>query len=183
MKWNEMKMKWNEMKWNEMKWYDLIWYDMIWFDMIWYDQRKFRNLTSDYTERCCWRSLNQEMWSRRCDTAEMRHEDLAGRRCVKCCVFPWCGKVTSSCWAGGSTQDVAICTPLRARAIWKNWEPRSTFGSWSRQNLHHACAQERVWSQNRRRIRGRVATSCHGSVTLQWWFHVAVAGLHFEAST
>ena len=36
-----------------------------------YDQRKFRNLTSDYTESCCWRSVNQEMWSRRCDTAEM----------------------------------------------------------------------------------------------------------------
>ena len=34
-------------------------------------QRKFRNLTSDYTESCCWRSVNQEMWSRRCDTAEM----------------------------------------------------------------------------------------------------------------
>ena len=36
-----------------------------------YHQRKFRNLTSDYTESCCWRSVNQEMWSRRCDTAEM----------------------------------------------------------------------------------------------------------------
>ena len=34
-------------------------------------QRKFRNLTSDYTESCCWRSVNQEMWSRRCETAEM----------------------------------------------------------------------------------------------------------------
>ena len=34
-------------------------------------QRKFRNLTSDYTESCCWRSVNQEMWSRRCDIAEM----------------------------------------------------------------------------------------------------------------
>ena len=37
----------------------------------WYYQRKFRNLTSDYTESCCWRSVNQEMWSRRCDIAEM----------------------------------------------------------------------------------------------------------------
>ena len=34
-------------------------------------QRKFRNLTSDYTESCCWRSDNQQMWSRRCDIAEM----------------------------------------------------------------------------------------------------------------
>ena len=40
-------------------------------DTIVYDQRKFRNLTSDYTESCRWRSVNQEMWSRRCDTAEM----------------------------------------------------------------------------------------------------------------
>ena len=36
-----------------------------------HNQRKFRNLTSDYTESCCWRSVHQEMWSRRCDTAEM----------------------------------------------------------------------------------------------------------------
>ena len=36
-----------------------------------YIQRKFRNLTSDYTESCCWRSVNQQMWSRRCDIAEM----------------------------------------------------------------------------------------------------------------
>ena len=36
-----------------------------------FHQRKFRNLTSDYTESCCWRSVNQEMRSRRCDTAEM----------------------------------------------------------------------------------------------------------------
>ena len=34
-------------------------------------QRKFRNLTSDYTESCCWRSVNQQMWLRRCDIAEM----------------------------------------------------------------------------------------------------------------
>ena len=63
------------------------------FDKHWYNQRKFRNLTSDYTESCCWRSV-QEMWSRRCDTAEMwysrdvTHEDLAGRKRAKCCVFP-----------------------------------------------------------------------------------------------
>ena len=38
------------------------------FSSKWLDyQRKFR----DYTESCCWRSWNQEMWSRRCDTAEM----------------------------------------------------------------------------------------------------------------
>ena len=36
-----------------------------------HSQRKFRNLTSDYTESCCWRSVNQQMWSRRCDIAEM----------------------------------------------------------------------------------------------------------------
>ena len=49
---------WNLMKFEENKW-------------VRDSQRKFRNLTSDYTESCCWRSVNQEMWSRRCDTAEM----------------------------------------------------------------------------------------------------------------
>ena len=34
-------------------------------------QRKFRNPTSDYTESCHRRSVNQEMWSRRCDTAQV----------------------------------------------------------------------------------------------------------------
>ena len=47
-----------------------------------------------------------------------------------------------------------ICTtPARQHdlkvKIVKNWRPRSTFGSWSRQNLHHACARERFGSQNR----------------------------------
>ena len=54
---------------------------------------------------------------------------------------------------------------LRARAIWKskslktgavklikNWRCRSTFGSWHRQNLHHACARERFGSQNRSKL-------------------------------
>ena len=31
----------------------------------------------------------------------------------------------------------------------KNWQARSTFGSWASQNLHHACARERFGSQNR----------------------------------
>ena len=31
----------------------------------------FRNLTSDYTESCRRKPVNQEMWSRRCDTVEM----------------------------------------------------------------------------------------------------------------
>ena len=47
-----------------------------------------------------------------------------------------------------------ICTtPARENdlevKIVKNWHGRSTFGSWSRQNLHHACARERFGSQNR----------------------------------
>ena len=33
--------------------------------------------------------------------------------------------------------------------IVKNWGCGSTFGSWSRQNWHHACARERFGSQNR----------------------------------
>ena len=56
--------------------------------------------------------------------------------------------------------DVAkICTtPARENdlevKIVKNWRRRSTFGSWSRQNLHHACAPERFGSQNRQKLRG-----------------------------
>ena len=50
-----------------------------------------------------------------------------------------------------------ICTTLARRhdlevKIVKNWEVRSTFGSWSRQNLHHACAPERFGSQNRKKL-------------------------------
>ena len=37
----------------------------------------------------------------------------------------------------------------------KNWEVRSTFASWSRQNLHHACAWQRFGSQNRKKLRVR----------------------------
>ena len=47
-----------------------------------------------------------------------------------------------------------ICTtPARESdleiKIVKNWEPRNTFWSSSRQNLHRACARERFGSQNR----------------------------------
>ena len=47
-----------------------------------------------------------------------------------------------------------ICTtPVRESdlevKIVKNWQVRGTFGSWSRQNLHHACARQRFGSQNR----------------------------------
>ena len=47
-----------------------------------------------------------------------------------------------------------ICTtPARENdsevKIVKNWHGRSTFGSSSRRNWHHACARERFGSQNR----------------------------------
>ena len=122
------------------------------------------------------------MWYSR----DVRHEDLAGRKCAKCCVLPYfCGfagsksQVLRTGGCGGSVaQEVTKFAPrLRARTIWKskslkmlktcrfgallevevakicptparekdlevkivkNWHPRSTFGSWSRQNLHHA---------------------------------------------
>ena len=49
-------------------------------------------------------------------------------------------------------QSSKFAPRLRARMevkIVKNWEPRTTFGSWNRQNLHHACAPARFGSQNR----------------------------------
>ena len=96
-----MNRKSQNMKVNE---YDTIHEDMNGYKWTHMDnQRKFRNLTSHYTESCCWRSVNQEMWSHRCDTAEMwdmrdviaqmwysrdvRYEDLAGRKRAKWCVF------------------------------------------------------------------------------------------------
>ena len=158
------------------------------------------------------------MWYSR----DVRHEDLAGRKCAKRCVFPsfcgfagWESQLLRTGGRGGSVaQDAAKFAPrLRARTIWKskslktdgvgallevevakicttparendlevkivkkirrrtllevevakictspacesdlevkivkNWQPRSTFGSWSRQNLHHACARERFGS-------------------------------------
>ena len=189
-----------------------------------YCQRKFRNLTSDYTESCCWRSWSQEMWSRRCDTAEMwdmriwrvgsarnavffhsfvgwlgksapkngRVRRICCPRCGKICPAParkrfgsqhrskltasehfWKFKSPKSAprrrritiWKSTSSKtgsvgahlevEVAkICaTPARESdlelKIVKNWQSRSTFGSWSRQNLHHACAWRRFGSQNR----------------------------------
>ena len=49
--------------------------------------------------------------------------------------------------------DKICTTPARENdlevKIVKNREVRSTFGSLSRQNLHHACARERFGSQNR----------------------------------
>ena len=49
--------------------------------------------------------------------------------------------------------DKICTTPARESdlevKIVKNWRCRSTFGSWPRQNLHHACARERFGSQNR----------------------------------
>ena len=39
--------------------------------MLYIISKEVRSLTSDYTESGRWRSVSQEMWSRRCDTAEM----------------------------------------------------------------------------------------------------------------
>ena len=56
----------------------------------------------------------------------------------------------------GPRCDKICTTPARRHdlevKIVKNWEVRSTFGSWSRQNLHHACAPERFGSQNRKKL-------------------------------
>ena len=49
--------------------------------------------------------------------------------------------------------DKICATPARESdlevKIVKNWHAGSTFGSWHRQNLRHACARERFGSQNR----------------------------------
>ena len=131
-------------------------------------QRKFRNLTSDYTESCCWRSICQlrdviaQMWY----STDVRHEDLAGRKCAKCRVFSivlWLRRLGKSAPKNRRARRICcprcdkICTtPARESDLEvknvKNWQRRSTFGSWSRQNLHHACARERFGSQNRKKL-------------------------------
>ena len=50
-----------------------------------------------------------------------------------------------------------ICTTLAREndleiKIIKNWHDRNTFGSWRRQNLHHACAREGFGNQNRKKL-------------------------------
>ena len=60
-----------------------------------------------------------------------------GRARRICC--PRCGKI---CTTPARESDLEV-------KIVKNWQRRTTFGSWSRQNLHHACARERFGSQNR----------------------------------
>ena len=67
------------------------------------------------------------------------------------------GPKNGSC-EGSAVQDVyKICTtPARESdlevKIIKNWHAGSTFGSWHRQNLHHACARERFGSQNHEKL-------------------------------
>ena len=52
----------------------------------------------------------------------------------------------------GVDLDKICTTPARESdsevKIVQNWHVRSSFGSWARQNLHHACARERFGSQN-----------------------------------
>ena len=48
----------------------------FWRQVVWLT----RLYIADYTERCCWRSVSQEMWYSR----DVRHEDLAGRKRARC---------------------------------------------------------------------------------------------------
>ena len=73
----------------------------------------------------------------------MRHEDLAGRKCVKCCVFSivlWLRRLGKSAPKNGQVRRICcprcdkICTtPARESdlevKIVKKWHGRSTFGS------------------------------------------------------
>ena len=72
------------------------------------------------------------------------------RRFAKFRKARWCGG------SGGQDVDKICTTPARESdlevKIVKNWRCRGTFGSWSRQNLHHACARERFGSQNREKL-------------------------------
>ena len=126
-------------------------------------QRKFRNLTSDYIESCRWRSVNQEMWSRTCDTTEMCEMKKFWRVGIArnaVCFHSFAGSEnqflkTGGC-GGSAAQNVAkICTTLwresgsEVKIVDKNWHDQSTFWSSTPQNLHLAVARERFGNQNR----------------------------------
>ena len=72
------------------------------------------------------------LWLRRLEKSGPKN----GRVRRICC--PRCDKI---CTTPARESDLEV-------KIVKNWQPRSTFGSWSRQNLHHACARERFGSKS-----------------------------------
>ena len=132
------------------KW--LFTYILIFLFYIFY-QRKFRS--SNF--RLYWKlpvGLAASMFDSR--------DVLAGRNCAKCCFsivlslrkLAKVGPKNGSC-EGSAVQDAykSCTTPARESdlevKILKNWHAGSTFGSWHRQNLHHACAWERFGSPNR----------------------------------
>ena len=74
-------------------------------------------------------------------------------------------------WKSKSLKTGKICTaPARDSdlelKIVKNWYVRSTFGSWRRQNLHHACARERFGSCSRLNLHHACARERFGSVKI-----------------
>ena len=90
-----------------------------------YSQKKFWNLTSDYNESCRWRSVNREMWSRRCDTAEMCEMRFWRIGIVRNAVFVHSFMAesqllkTGGC-GGSAAQDAPKFAPrCGARTIWK----------------------------------------------------------------
>ena len=99
--------------------------------------KEFRNLNSDYTESCRRRSVNQEMWSRRCDTAEMceMRRFWRYRNCAECFFIVW--------WL----RRLGKSAP-------ENGRERRIGCPGCSQNLHHAVARERFGSRNRQKLRG-----------------------------
>ena len=94
------------------------------------------------------------MWYSR----DVRHEDLAGRKCAKCCfsIVLWLRRFEKSGPKNGRVRRICgprcgkICTtPARQHdlkvKIVKNCRPRSTFGSWSRQNFAPRLRASTIW--------------------------------------
>ena len=110
------------------------------------------------------------LWLRRLEKSGPKNgrvRRICGPRCDKICTTParvraiWKSK---SLKTGGAralleVEVLKICTtPARQHdlevKIVKKCHDRNTFGSWSPQNLHHACARERFGSQNRKKSDG-----------------------------
>ena len=124
-----------------------------------YYQRKFRNLTSDYTESCCWRSVNcqpRDVIQQRCDTAEMCDMRIWQVRIARNAVFfnswlrwlgrsaPKNGRARRTCCpieAGKICTTSARESDLEVKIV-KNWGRGSIFGRSRRRKICTKPARE-----------------------------------------
>ena len=149
--------------------------------------KNIRNLTSDYTQTCRWRSVSQKMWSRRCDTAEMCDMSFWRVGIARNAMFfhrfvasPG-RKVSSKKRAGAEDRLLKMSTKLAPRL-----RARERFGSQNREKTDSlgallevevgkictACARQRFgrydWAQTATNLQAR-ELSCNGRACSSWF--------------